>query len=171
MNKKLIFIMVILLWVAVAAGMIMTKQNTIRTGRTVLLQTVPVDPRDFLRGDYVTLRYKISSLNLQQIESEKSYYRRGETIYVKLVPKDKFWEAKAVKVKRDVADTGVYIKGKVTYFYNKKLQINYGIDNYFVPEGEGKNIEKNMRGNKSSVDVEILVDSSGNTMIKKVFVE
>jgi len=56
----------------------------------------------------------------------------------------------------------------VSYNYNKKLELSYGIESYFVPEGEGKKIEVNMRGNKSSVEVEILVDRSGNAIIKKL---
>ena len=170
MNKKLILVGVSFLWVAVAVGLIASKQHIIRTGKTVLLETVPVDPRDFLRGDYVVLRYEISALDLQKIESEKPRYRRGEKVYVKLEPGLRFWEARAVKTKKPASDSGVYIKAKVKYCYNKKLTLNYGIESYFLPEGEGKDIEKHMRGNKSSVEVEALVDTSGNALIKKVFV-
>ena len=171
MNKKLIFIAVSFLWIAVAVGLIISKQHIIRTGKTVLLETVPVDPRDFLRGDYVILRYKISTIALQQIQSEKSYYGQGERVYVKLEPRERFWEATAVKTKKPISDNAVYMKARVKYCYDKKLELNYGIESYFVPEGEGKNIEKNMRGNKSSVEVEALVDTSGNAIIKKVFVK
>jgi uncharacterized membrane-anchored protein len=167
MNKKLILILVSFLWVAVAAGLVSSKQYTIRTGKTVLLETVPVDPRDFLRGDYVILRYKISDLDLRKIQSEKPYYRRGETVYVKLEPKGKFWEAVAIKTKKPLSGEGLFIKGKVQY---PQLAVNYGIESYFVPEGEGKDIEQSMRGNKSPVEVEVLVDSSGNALIKKVTV-
>ncbi len=171
MNKKLIFIAVSFLWIVVAVGLIISKQHIIRTGKTVLLETVPVDPRDFLRGDYVILRYKISTLDLQQIQSEKSYYGRGQRVYVRLEPKEIFWEAASVRIKKPVSDNGVYIKAKVKYCYNKKLELNYGIESYFVPEGEGKDIEKNVRRNKSSVEVEVLVDTSGNAIIKKVFAQ
>ena len=113
----------------------------------------------------------ISTLDLQHIQSEKSYYGRGERIYVRLEPKERFWEAAAVRIKKPVSDNGVYIKAKVKYCYNKKLELSYGIESYFVPEGKGKDIEKNMRGNKSSVEVETLVDTSGNAIIKKVFAQ
>ena len=171
MNKKLIVAIIGFLWIAIAAGMILSKQQTLRTGRMVVLETVPVDPRDFLRGDYVVLRYKLSSLDLNQIESKKSYYRPGESIYVKLEPKGKFWEAVAIYEKKDGAINGLFIKGKVKYYYDKKLEANYGIESYFVPEGEGRDIEKKMRGNKSSVSVEVVVDSSGNALIKRVYID
>jgi uncharacterized membrane-anchored protein len=169
MNKKLIVVIIGFLWVAIAVGMILSKQQTLRTGRTVILETLPVDPRDFLRGDYVVLRYKLSSLDLNQVTSKKSNYRPGESIYVKLEPKGKFWEAVAIYEKKDDAINGLFIKGKVEYCYDNKLMANYGIESYFVPEGQGRDIEKKMRGNKSSVIVEVVVDSSGNALIKKVY--
>ena len=167
MDKKLTVIIISLLWIAIAVGLVISKQHIIRTGRTVLLETVPVDPRDFLRGDYVVLRYKISTIDLSQISSTGTY-TRGQKVYVQLKPKGKFWEASAITTKMPVSDNELYIKAKVSYNYNKKLELSYGIESYFVPEGEGKKIEVNMRGNKSSVEVEILVDRSGNAIIKKL---
>lgn len=171
MNKKLIVVIIGFLWVAIAVGMVISKQHTLRTGKTVVLETVPVDPRDFLRGDYVVLRYKLSTLDLNQIKSNKSNYGRGENIYVELEPKGKFWEAVAVyDKKKDVVDR-VFMRGKVKYCYDKKLWVNYGIESYFVPEGEGRDIEKKMRGNKSSVTVEVIVDVAGSALIKKVYID
>jgi uncharacterized membrane-anchored protein len=170
-NKKLTFFIISLLWVAVAVGIISLKQYTLRTGKTIVLETVPVDPRDFLRGDYVILRYKISELDLNQIKSTKSYYHSGENIFVELESKGKFYEAAAVYGKKDIAAGKVILKGKVKYFYNKKLEVDYGIGSYFVPEGEGREIERNMRGSKSSVSAEIVVDSTGSALIKRVYID
>ena len=36
------------------------RVSLLSSGQEVVLQTVPVDPRDLLRGDYVILRYDIS---------------------------------------------------------------------------------------------------------------
>lgn len=170
MNKKIILFFIAVLWVIVAAAMIISKQSTLRRGKAVVLETVPVDPRDLLRGDYVILRYKISTLDLGLIKSERPDYKRGEVIYVKLEPKGKFWEATGVQAKRS-ADNEIYIRGKVSYCYSKKLEVIYGIESYFVPEGEGREIEKNIRREKSSVNVEAVVDSSGNALIKKVYID
>lgn len=169
MKKKLTVALIGLLWVAIAAGMIVSKQRTLRTGKAVVLETVPVDPRDFLRGDYVVLRYKISSLDLNQIKSKKSQYRPGEIIYVELEPKGKLWEASAIYEKQGDVVNRMFIKGKVKYHYNNKIEVNYGIESYFVPEGEGKDIEEKIRGNKSSVSVEVVVDASGDALIKRVY--
>lgn len=170
MSKKAIVLIISFLWIAVAAGVIYSKQYILRTGTRIILETVPVDPRDFLRGDYLILRYKVSTLDLNQIKSDKKSYNRGENVFVKIEPKDKFWEAAGIGSKKGAFGEGVYLKGKVRYYYDQKLELYYGIESYFVPEGEGKDIERNMRGNKTSVEVEAIVDSSGNALIKKVSV-
>lgn len=172
MSKKTILFIIIFTWIAVAAGVILSKQHTLRTGKSVLLETVPVDPRDFLRGDYVILRYKISNLELDKTKSFKKHYREGEDVFVKIEAKEKFWEAVAVGPKSGFAGTGIYLRGKVQHYYayRKNIELLYGIESYFVPEGEGRVIEKNMRGNKSNVVVEVIVDSSGSALIKKVYI-
>ena len=48
-------------------GLVAYKEVTLRFGTEVMLQTVPVDPRDLFRGDYVTLRYGISTLERSRI--------------------------------------------------------------------------------------------------------
>lgn len=169
MNKRQIVIVIAFLWAAVAVGTIISKQYVLKTGKTIMLETVPVDPRDFLRGDYVVLRYKISALDLTQIKSAKAYYHSGEHIFVELAPKDKFWEAAAVYGKKDVPADRVILKGRVKSCYQEKLEVAYGIESYFVPEGEGKEIERKMRGRESFVSVEIVVDSAGRALIKKVY--
>jgi len=37
------------------------REELIATGRTVLLELAPVDPRSLMQGDYMALRYKIAS--------------------------------------------------------------------------------------------------------------
>lgn len=170
MHKKIILAVIGLLWVVVAVGVISSKQQILKTGKTVILETVPVDPRDFLRGDYAVLRYKISALDLKKVKSDKPQYGYGKSVYVEIAPRGTFWEALAVYEKKNALSGKVFIKGKVSSCYNQRLFVEYGIESYFVPEGEGKDIEKNMRGSKSSVSVEAVVDPAGNAMIKKVYV-
>lgn len=41
-------------------------EATLRTGPTATLETEPVDPRDILRGDFVTRRYPIQRVPLDR---------------------------------------------------------------------------------------------------------
>ena len=54
-------------WIVVAGqlvfliGFIAVKETALSTGREVVLQTVPVDPRSLLQGDYAILDYEIAA--------------------------------------------------------------------------------------------------------------
>ena len=45
------------------ALMVIDRMGILREGAEVMLQTRPLDPRDFLRGDYVQLGYDMSSMD------------------------------------------------------------------------------------------------------------
>lgn len=167
MNKKIITFSIMILWLVISLGLIASKQYTISTGKKVLLETVPVDPRDFLRGDYIILRYKISDLDMNKIISNRTSFNRGEKIYVKLEQKGKYWEAVGIKNKKEIEKDDVIIKGKVKY----NNRVEYDIESYFVPEGKGKEIEQSMRrGSGNTVSVEAIVDKSGNAVINKLYI-
>ena len=51
-----------LIQIALIGLMVADRVMILRTGVDVALQTRPLDPRDFLRGDYVVLGYDISSV-------------------------------------------------------------------------------------------------------------
>lgn len=170
MNKRIIVLLIALLWVIVTAGFIASKQAILKSGKAVLLETEPVDPRDLLRGDYVILSYKISNLHLDRIASEKKYFRRGEIVYVEVKPKGKYWEAASISAEKPAAGAGIFIKGRVRDSYLNEARVLYGIENYFVPEGEGGKFETAMRrGTREKLNVEAVVDKGGNAMIKRVY--
>ncbi len=73
----------VLLQVFLLAGIIGYRHYWLATGERVLLRTVPVDPRDIFRGDYVRLGYAISTLNLDRLEGEDKFVR-NENVYVVL---------------------------------------------------------------------------------------
>lgn len=170
MSRKNITFCIAGLWLVLALGLIGYKQRILATGIKVMLETVPVDPRDFLRGDYVILRYKISSLS--SIPG-KSNFKRGDRVYVKLEPGGEYreaesapWRAVAMKAKNEIERGDVVIKGKI----GRGGVVKYGIESYFVPEGKGREIEKNMAG-RSKVAVEVIVDKNGNGIINKLFID
>src|SRR5688500_4585292 len=53
------------------AGM---REAAVRLGTEVILATVPVDPRDLFRGDYVVLNYEISSLHACEPKEGRDAY-------------------------------------------------------------------------------------------------
>ncbi|MFA5157000.1 MAG: GDYXXLXY domain-containing protein [Candidatus Omnitrophota bacterium] len=172
MKKKIIILATAILWLAIAMAAVISRQQILNTGKVVVLETAPVDPRDFLRGDYVVLNYRISRLDLGKIKSPMPYYYPGEAVYVQLEQKGKFWEPVAAYPQKDASLEGVFIKGKVkNHYYNQTLVVNYGIESYFVPEGEGKDIEDNMQRGKNPLSVEVAIAPSGAALIKRVYID
>ena len=58
--RPLLFALAAVIQVGLIAVMVYDRVRVLREGTEVTLQTRPVDPRDFLRGDYVVLNYEIT---------------------------------------------------------------------------------------------------------------
>jgi uncharacterized membrane-anchored protein len=139
---------------------------TLNTGEEILLKTAPVDPRDIFRGDYVNLRYEISTLDLSNI-SRDGNFNYGDDIYAVLWKGEKFWNVRTVfHFKPSLQSNEVCMKGKVTNQFNNNLIVNWGIESYFVPEGKGLEIEKDIR----DVSVKVSVDRTCRALIKELYI-
>ena len=62
--KLKLLILILALQTAWILGTTFIQERALTNGKVVLLETRPVDPRDLLRGDYLTLNYKISDVPL-----------------------------------------------------------------------------------------------------------
>jgi len=138
------------------------KEHALQTGREVRLKTVPVDPRDLFRGDYVILSYQISRIDLAQMGAREQDFSKGKTIYVLMDTINDYGVAKGIQVAPPAQDE-LFLKGRIRSIRNQKVDVEYGIESYFVPEGEGKVLER-VRGD--ALDVVIAVDRKGNGVIK-----
>jgi uncharacterized membrane-anchored protein len=177
--KAVLFGVAILVQVALLAAMIVDRTQILREGREVKLQTRPVDPRDFLRGDYVVLGYDISQLKAGALKDQPV---RSRNVFVKLAPnRDGLYEAVSVHAE-PVAVTGpeVLIQGRVRYgascgdrsrmpVYCENLQVRYNLESYFVPEGEGKKLED--ARNVGKVTIVAAITPSGRAAIKRLLLD
>ena len=183
MNAKKFFYLVVVFWLLIFSAFIAYKEYTLQTGKEVLLKTVPVDPRDLFRGDYVTLRYEIGTLNLSDGQAEDMdymNYKNNGRIYLAIELKDGYGVPKKIYKKPPGSD--LFIKGRakgITYERSgnneskplvRKLRVEYGIESYFVPEGLGGEIER-QRWDDKRIDVLIAVDRFGNAAIKKILID
>lgn len=146
------------------------------TGRIVILQTIPVDPYDLLRGYSQTLRYDISQVNnLETIPGwDNLNLVSGERFYVILeAPKLSVSEGKLppawlpVEVRRDLPSdlpsNRIALQGE----YNSHW-IDYGLETYYMPEDKRKEINAQIREIQREEErqfvVEVKVDSKGNAV-------
>lgn len=165
----------IALQVLVLVGMIGSHGYTLWTGRPVMLKSAPVDPWDPLRGEYITLGYEISVLRQGQVAMIGAPYRRGQTVWVALKQQGEYWGAVQLSDQRPLAVSGqIPIKATVEYAGGENggpgdVHVRYGIEQFYVPEGEGRGLPDN--GAPANMAVEAMVDSFGRAGLHRVFLE
>ena len=150
-------------WAIVAAqlvfliGFIGVREVALRTGTEVVLQTVPVDPRSLLQGDYAILDYEIARLPDWMDE-----FSEGRTVYVVLQEERDVWTSSSYTEERSRVAGEVFIKGRI----DRIGHADFGIGTYFVPEGTGRIVER-----AQDVKVVVSVDEDGNAVIKDMLVD
>ncbi len=173
-------VVVALVQTAVLGSMIWDRVTLLKTGREVVVDVVPVDPRSLFRGDYVILNYAISQIDLNDVEGEP---KRGDVVYVTLEkPSDgNAWAPVAAVKEKQVqnAKHQVVVRATVTGRSSrqieetkervKTLRLKYGAERYFVEEGKGKVIEKQITDKK--IQVVWAVNASGTAAVKALMVD
>jgi len=168
-----------LIQIGLVGLMVVDRVVILRTGSDVILQTRPLDPRDFLRGDYVVLGYDISSVPAGALKDQRST-GLDALVFVKLAPnRDGFYEAISVHAAPvEVASPEVLIRGRIISgaqcgvdrrTFCGTLQVRYGIERYFVPEGEGKKLES--ARNQRKLTVVAAVVPTGRAAIKRLLID
>lgn len=180
LSKQTKFILAIVLQLIVIFAIIIFKLSILTSGTEVLLRIKPVDPRDFLRGDYATFRYIDVSEIPMYIESQS--IRRGDTVYVMLIKEGEYWTGNRLSTTKPSSSKSVFLKGKamndssrISSSYDAcsgrgdcahdSIRVVYGIEEYFIPEGKGR---------ISSWDrafAKVAVDENGNAVIKQLYVD
>ncbi len=154
----------ILLWGVILASYWMIDWK----GEPVMLETAPVDPHDFFRGDYVILSYTISTIDKTLLaDNDSGSIERNASVYVVLEEKGEYAEAVAAYFdKPDHLQAGQkIIRGKVRYDMGDRVLIDYGIERFYVEENRGRDIEEL----RDELDVEVLVTSSGRSKVNRLF--
>lgn len=165
------------------------------TGRTVVLQTVPVDPYDLLQGYSVALSYNISNLDTlrslpgwdmlpKEADSSSTFLAPEISFYVILqapptsgsrLPKP--W--KPIRVSStyptSLAATQVALKGQANY-----SSVQYGLETYYIPEDQREQINNKISQiqqsrpgtsrQEQSVVVEAKVDAQGQAVPVSIWV-
>ena len=167
MTNRSKFLWIGVLWLVMIGGFILTKQFTLLTGTEVLLKTVPVDQRDLFRGDYVILRYAISTIQLNSVQTDTPGgapgFGRGQKVFVALKTENGYGIVSGVFSQNPPG--GLYLKGIIRDVRPDQIWVEYGIESYFVPEGKGKDIETRREG----LSVKAAIDRSGNAIIKSLW--
>jgi hypothetical protein len=169
--KTKLLIAVLALQAAWVVATITIQEFRLRHGTVVLLETEPVDPRDLLRGDYVILNYKISTLSASNfVDGLTGDVPAGTPVYVLLAKRGEFHEPELASFDPIEFDPpGPVLKGRVSGWWdqgtrtNRRVRVDYGLERYYVREGTG-----NPRG---KLTVEVSVPASGDGVIRQVYLD
>ena len=114
MTKRKKFYLIIALQIVFLLFMVGSKVFTLVTGTTVLLEVVPVDPRDVFRGEYARLTYTVSTVEGPAAQSLK----KSDIVFVRLKKEDRFWGIGSFSMERPSRQSNtqeeVTIIGKVS---------------------------------------------------------
>lgn len=170
------------LQLAVLLFMAAPREWTLHFGRVVYLRTAPVDPRDVMRGDYVRLNYDLSTVPRDlcrdglaaamanpPAESGKRWRSRGVWggFEQSLLPPDTPVFAVLKPGEGDVAvldhltdrkpAQGLYLRGRLESLTEGLARVRYGLEAYFMEQGEALELERSQAGTTSRAPLEMRV--------------
>jgi uncharacterized membrane-anchored protein len=162
---------------AILGYMIEGRASILRSGTEVLLKTAPVDPRDLLRGDYVILTYDISTISTTSVTGARPDTGEVARLHVRLKPgTDGFWIVAGASFDPLAEEAGsvVLLSQPVTIYDWEwsnagNLTVSYGIERFYVPEGEGRPIEDGR--NQGRVSVAARVSEDGQAQIRALMLD
>jgi len=148
-------------------GTTIVQERGLAVGKIILLETQPVDPRDLLRGDYLTLNYKISDVALSAFTPPRTEpVPPGQTVYVALEPRGDFYSVASASTEPISPQNGqVVLRGRAQAWWNAaSVHLAYGLERYYIREGTGN-------PPRGKLTVQAAVPVSGRAQIKQVFLE
>jgi uncharacterized membrane-anchored protein len=141
-TRRALFWALVGIQAVIPVGMLGLREAHYSGADRVLLQVEPVDPLDPLRGEYVALRYPISTLQ-----------GPAGTVYVPLYPTGgDTWSGYLARTTKP--DGGTFIRGDST----GSGQIAYGIEHAYVQEGTGRQYEQAALQHRLYAEVRIADD-------------
>lgn len=146
----------------------------LRSGVEVTLKAAPVDPRDLLRGDYVILNYDISRVPVSTLAGgppKESLY--GQVLSVRLGKQDDgYWGVVESSFGTLGPKPGTVILKSLPFDYvsygdpadaaQAVMAVNYGIERYYVPEGQGHDIESARNDNRVAIAARVSSDGAAH---------
>jgi uncharacterized membrane-anchored protein len=160
----------------VLAAMVIDRVQLLTSGREITLPIVPVDPRDLFKGEYVRLDYAIGRLPARLLDGPRP--RPNAPFYV-LLERNAEGGWAPLKISRakpsEASPDRIVLKARSSYRWpptasaSAVLGVRYGIESYFVPEGQGKRLEDLAREKRMAALV--AVDARGNAAIKGLIID
>ena len=143
------------------------------TSDRVRFEVIPVDPRDMMRGEYITIGYEFSRLpedvtlideRIKSYKTKTNFNQKSIDVYVTLKFNLKEDIYKGVFFGSTPPTKGRYLRGKL----NSNNRIEFGIEAFYLQEGKGQIYEQAIREKKLVAEVYLAPD--GSAQMKKVHI-
>lgn len=161
MNRTVVvalFAGLVVMQLAVPAGMILRRELAIARGLEYKIRTQPVDPYDAFRGRFVQLGFDNVTVPLHV----NTRLARGQKAYAVLeTDSEGFAVVKSISFTRP--DTEAYLKVRVRYGGPGKANIIWPFDRYYMEETAAPQAERVYRQRARSSSAHIAVRVSGGT--------
>jgi len=166
MNRRAhFFVLAVAAQLLILAAVPAQKIYTRATGRSVALKMRPVDPYNILSGYYVTLNYEIASPG-SFVDAGNAY--DGGRVYAILERLgDGVWRPVSLSKSypTNLPENRIAVRGRYSYG-----RIEYGIEEFFIPEDKRAEIEQGLWKNRDQARAEIKVDSKGNAALVRLLI-
>jgi len=151
MKKQIVGLFVIIFLVlSVVFSFIIYNGWPLWTGKKMVLDTLPVDPFDPFRGQYMIINYEISRLDV--VEG----FNEGDSVYVNLEKDEQgVWRFQSASGSKP--EIGDFIKGNIIRVSGKNIRVEYGVEQFFF--------ERHAKIPTVNITVEVSVADSGRAKI------
>lgn len=167
-------VLAFLLQAGLLGWIVVDRAMLLQNGKEVRLAVIPVDPHDLFRGDYVVLNYDASLMKSDVVPND-GRFGLGDTAYVSLGA-----DGKPTRMDHARPASGTFLKGTVSDATDvttcssgvtscRTYRVDYNLEQFFVPEGTGRELETLRNEQKISVDVAVAAD--GRAALKRLLVD
>jgi len=132
-SRRIAFWLVVAVQALAVVALIGLNERALATGDEVTLRTVPVDPVDLFRGNYVSLRYDISRVQVTR------GVQPGDAVYVPLHESGHAWTGSVGFPSQPSG--GTFIRGTVQRVAAGRAEIAYGIETYYADADEAQRLQ------------------------------
>ena len=127
---------------------LLQKEELLAKGKLILLELAPVEPRSLMQGDYMALRYKVSSGIDRDSISKRGYF---------VIKPDSVGVGQRVRIQDGTTPINED-ELLLNYTVGNWRFVNIGAESYFFEEGQAEKYSKAKYG-------ALKVDDQGNTLL------
>ena len=173
-TRNIFLVLAVLLQCTTLGAICFQREMVLSTGSTVFLKTVPIDPRDIFRGDYVRLNYDLSRIPTKLIPQEEveSMKNPGKRVYLSYKT-----DARNVMIPENLSlkkpTEGHFIRGYTmrNWQNSNNILVRYSVEKFFMQQGKGLILEEgeSLEGVAIPLEMEAAVGNQNGIAVLKGF--